>query len=380
MAYVKKPLLSPAIRMLSLIALVSSSMIPRMGQTQAAPPPSPPVASPAMELPSLRAGSTAKAPARALTSAEVALKLATFADQIRMGIQMDLLATLQTYGTTLFMDNWQRQISPYFAGQDRQWQDFFRNATVFGGRIQGLRGVIIFYNPWSDTAMVAGADLQDETITDFFIMAGERLRADPVTEKSVKPAWYAETGRLTEIIGRVYANTERAITVLYPLDAPYSVVSDQLKKRLGSQQAELAPVKARMRDRIAILDTLTRPAPGSADALAARDLEAISVHLRQNDRIAFEKIASPMQDKQMTDVLFEWPAQNRMRLAPIYYRVEDKGASAALASPFSPLWFVYVRLVDDSQGHRQIGYATLYNLNIAKNLLTESVRSAIPPQ
>jgi len=300
---------------------------PQAAPTQAKP-------SPALELPELR---TTPRP-----TADLALRVTDLADRIRRGCVLDMTAAVQTYGSPTFQTDWTRGITRVFKSQETSWQTFFSSAAVFGGRMDISRAVVIYYNPWSDVALVVGLDLEQETMTEFSIMVGERLRGEPLPEKSDTPAWQADAGRLSLAVGAVFLRTETAVDGLYALEDPYELLPQALKSRLLSRETEMVPVKGRMFWHAAVLQELEKPDPGSSAVGVHKDLETLLGALKAGDKTAFERVVSGAQDPRMTQLIFDLPAVNRSRLSPVFYRSDDRGTVAVLSNPQTPLWFLTV--------------------------------------
>jgi hypothetical protein len=191
-------------------------------------------------------------------------------------------------------------------------------------------------------ALVVGLDLEQETMTEFSIMVGERLRGEPLPEKSDTPAWQADAGRLSLAVGAVFLRTETAVDGLYPLEGPYELLPQALKNRLLSRETEMVPVKGRMLWHAAVLQELEKPDPGSLAVGVQKDLGTLLGALKAGDKTAFGRVVSGAQDPRMTQLIFDLPAVNRSRLSPVFYRSDERGTVAVLSNPQTPLWFLTV--------------------------------------
>jgi hypothetical protein len=296
--------------------------------------------------------------------AEKSVKLTLLADMIRMAGARDVNAMIDAYATAEFRSDWTAKIAPYFLGQEIQWHDFFSSAIIFGGRIAAERAVAVFYNPWSDSALVAGLDIEKGKMTGFFALAGERLRGDSLTDDDVLPSWQRRSTALAVAVGDAYERTEKGVNGLYPLRGAYELLPQALSKRLASQEEELAPVKARMIARMRMFLRIVKPQAGSREAAAMRALAPALRALKKGDKAALSALLGEKQSPEMTETIFRLPAANRARLAPNFLVSRDEGAVVALVNPEQPLWFFTAHFSGSGAGAARLDTVELYKFGL----------------
>ena len=150
-------------------------------------------------------------------------EILTLADSIRTHASFDFSGALLLSASPQFQVAWKNSITPFFEGEDDQWQDFFTYAIIFGGRINDQRNIVIYYNPWSDVGLIVGFDMVHRQMTEFFVLTGESIRNQPTN--SNPPSWQKESQMLPYGIGRVYAQTEDALNRPLPFACALRIAS-----------------------------------------------------------------------------------------------------------------------------------------------------------
>lgn len=291
------------------------------------------------------------------------------ANDFRLLAAAQLQPALDRFASSAMREQWEREIAPFFKGDEDQWNEFFSNAVIMSGRLTPARAVVIFYNVWSDVALVCGVDLAQRKITEFFVLGGERFRGEDYHEKSGLPAWMRLDASLAHAIARAYSPTEKAIAALYPLEAPYELLPAGLKRRLVTQKEELLPVKIRMHERVgALVRFVADKTDPEAQALLPLLLKLLQ-SLKKGDVAAFARLVSPAQDRQLQADIFNLPAELRTRMGPCFYFQRPAGAVCALSSPTAPGWFLTVHFTRSAPAQYRLDRVELYNLNLIYLLL-----------
>jgi len=281
----------------------------------------------------------------------------------------DIDGAIQDFSSKAFQDKWNKEIAPNFIERDPQWEDFFSSAILFGGRALSREGVIIFYNPWSDVGFIAAVDSQEKEMTDFFVLVGERIRGETMTQEIRIPSWERKRAPIGMSIGDLYLKTQRALSSAYPLDAPFKLLPSSLTSGLEEQENELVLAKMRFQDRIDMFLGLVRAEDGSKRQQAMAAIGKMKRSQAQNDKKAFRSLFSADQDRDMLDTVFSMETEQFSRLAPNYYYEREGGAIVAVVDPAAPQWFATISYRDAPGGKLTVGTIELYKFELMPDIL-----------
>lgn len=279
------------------------------------------------------------------------LEILAFGNEFRVLAAGDSFGTIEAFASPDFRDQWATEIKPQFDGDSVLLEDFFSSAVLFAGRIGPTRCILVFYNPWSDAAFCMGADFGEHTILDGAILAGERLRGEPINEKAVMPSWQRVDATIAEGMAKVYVETEKAISRLYPPTDSYQLLPLSFKASLEPLDVEVLPVIFRMRARMTMFQDFLSPEPGSFGAEALANVGSVLEAVQEGDKETFLALTQVDETETATENLFELPELIRSRMAPNFFLTRPgEGAIAALVNPETPQWFVVLTLEAGASG------------------------------
>lgn len=255
---------------------------------------------------------------------------------------------LQVWASPEFQAKWSKEVLPLFPepGSKQQLHDFFSSAVVLLGRATNGSGVAGFYNPWQDglllLAAIPGKD--HPLLTDYCFIAGETWRGEKVSTGEDLLALYALKEPLTIALARRYAATIEKFSRLYPVEAPFDFLPDELKQQIGPTREELAPIKARMVYRAQMFRRLFEKE--NQDVVqVAKEMRAL---LAAGNEASLRAYASPKQNAEMLETICRMPALLRRKLAPNYFVRNSSAAGSILGLVNSemPRWVFTVQILD----------------------------------
>ena len=283
-----------------------------------------------------------------------AFLLASEMNVFRLSAGAMTVRALDVWASPEFLVKWIKEVWPLFPKPEdrRQVEDFFSSAVVLLGRTANGSGVAGFYSPWQDGLLLIAATPGKEhpLLTDFCFIAGETWRGEKVATGEDLLALYALKEPLTIALSRHYAATIEKFNRLYPVQAQFVFLPEELKRELGPTSEELAPIKGRMLYRAQMFRKLFEKENRAAvqvakelrSLLAAGDLEKLRAYL------------SPKQNAEMLDTVCKMPVVLRRNLAPNYFvRNPSAGGSImALVNSEMPRWIFAVQILDKTAGEK----------------------------
>lgn len=286
---------------------------------------------------------------------KMTLRFANATNTFRLDAAGDLAEALKTWTAIPVQERWEKEVTPYFEGQEVHWLDFFSSAIILIGRVQANQAVIGFYNPWIDGMVLTGWTCTgDATITmeEFAIVSGESWRGAAIDETCLLSEWERATSRLPNALKGTYTRTIQIFNEEYALAAPYQLLSEAIGERLQGPEIELTPLKYRMINRMAMFRDYLDPeaqTPEAAEVLVAvkRAMEVLS---QDDPEVLMTAVVAEHQDKELVETIFTLPLDLREELAPNFLLHRPEGAITALVDPAHPRWFILVSfLVKDGE-------------------------------
>ena len=298
------------------------------------------------------AGQPAPASASPKPAADSRMKpaflLASEMNTFRLSAGAMTARAIEVWASPEFQAKWAKEVMPLFPepADRQQLHDFFSSAVVLLGRTADGSGVAGFYNPWQDGLLLIAAAPGKEhpTLTNFCFIAGETWRGEKVATAEDILALYALKEPLTIALARRYSATVEKFNRLYPVQAPFVFLPDELKPQIGPTGEELAPIKGRMLYRAKMFRTLFEKENRGA-VQVAKNLRTL---LPAGNEASLRAYLSPQQNATMLETICKIPGLLRRNLAPNYFvhNPAAGGSIMALVNSEMPLWVFAVQILD----------------------------------
>jgi hypothetical protein len=302
---------------------------------------------------------------------ESVFSFALSANAFRLTAAKDAAKAIDIAGSPDVKTKWRDTIRANFGEQNLIWNDFFNNAVIWIGRIQGTQGVVGFYNPWLDVIMLSQwqGPVQDQRLLDFEFIIGETWRAERTEEGVRVPHWQREHAIVTVSLAKYYHASLGVFNSFYPLKGEFVFLPRQLKDRMSDYKLDLVVFHTRATDRISMFTGYLQPKESVTTTTAIREqVDALRSAMSTGDRVGISAIVASQIRADVVNWIAQLPQTVRSTLFPAHYYVKDNRAVVTLVSPFSPKWFVAAYFQIDAQ-EPQLETIELCELEVAKALL-----------
>ena len=232
-----------------------------------------------------------------------------------------------------------------FKGNEKLLTGYFAYSLLLVSQVDSQRGVVCYYNPWVDVALLTNWELRvaDEKVTSFVFLPGEMLRGDKLGENPTMPAWLARKGISGErSIAEVTYATVLSAESLYRDVKAFAFPPPVLAEQVAKQRADLLAVcQSRMLFKLGLKEK----------AFSADDLKTVSdsIGLLQKAiadgrREVLSRALSKEQNRTAIDTITLLPEGIRGTLIPHFYVRSGNKALVFLTSPFAPKFFIAAQL------------------------------------
>jgi hypothetical protein len=266
------------------------------------------------------------------------------ASTFRLTAAGDLNASVERWVETGPKAKWKMGPGALFDRSQPYWADFLGGSVLWVGRVSQEGGVVAYYNPWSDFALITlwkGPALK-ERIADFVLISGDALRGEKPGDKvQAIPAWLREATSPSLSLIKVYRSTSAAFQASYPLDEDTLLIPEPLQERVRDTAREYAIFALRTATRLAMLGPYFQLAEGGEpEKKLAGLVKSFTKALGAGDRKAIEGLVSRKQNAGALDNLMLLPPEVRKSVMATFFYQKDNRTVVILINPEWSLWFI----------------------------------------
>lgn len=230
--------------------------------------------------------------------------------------------------------------------------DFFAGSVALMGGITKEKGIVGFYNPWTDGILLAsirvkGADAP--TMDDFVFVTGESFRGTPLTKGSSLLSLYRPDKPLLVELAVRYEKTARMFEKRYPLHGEAVLAAPDLKAIMHPQEVEWAYLLARQSYRMTMFAALTKQENRPLYLQMGKLLRSLDGDMKDLD-----KTVSAKQRPAALESIKLLPLELRKKLAPHYIVQAKDGAIIGFVNPEFPRWVVIANLKGPAASERDV--------------------------
>lgn len=287
-----------------------------------------------------------------------AVELTLTANRFRLKAAGKATEAISQFGTRECARLWDTDVKPLFTSIDMELGDFFSNAVLLIGRIDGFRAVVAFYNPWSDGLCLTewGRQSSKLEIRQTLFLTGETWRgelSDP--NEHYLPKWQRSGETLARALMDPYTETTRLFDRDYPIDGEFLLFPERLQgiQSEDGQRDQLGVLRSRLEFRMVMFKEFLEAPAESDTGLLRRTAVSINRMISSGKKDELEALVKGRQSQAMMDGLFNASESVRSRLSYNCMMLQGNRGIVTMVNPLYPQWFVVLYIdidVQDGQG------------------------------